>query len=141
GMGAQHAKIILPSVKVVENRTIYLNILGHLQTIAKAISLPIGVWEDHIIFLALALYLVELDSRIFQRVHRYAYNIITWSDELKLCYIQQYLRTQRLRIERVENRGIYIHDVQCQAYIQLRTSFGLDIHADEVIRMDYLKLY
>ena len=93
------------------------------------------------IFLALALYLGELDSRIFQRVHRYAYNIITWSDELKLCYIQQYLRTQRLRIERVENRGIYIHDVQCQAYIQLRTSFGLDIHADEVIRMDYLKLY
>ncbi len=63
------------------------------------------------IFLALALYLGELDSRIFQRVHRYAYNIITWSDELKLCYIQ------------------------------LRTCFGLDIHADEVIRMDYLKLY
>jgi NADH dehydrogenase (ubiquinone) Fe-S protein 1 len=141
GIGAQHAKIILPSVTVVDKRTIYLNIHGHIQTSAKAISLPIGVWKDHMIFLALALYLGELDSRIFQRVHRYAYNIITWSDELKLCYIQQYLRTQRLRIERVENRGIYIHDVQCQAYIQLRTSFGLDIHADEVIRMDYLKLY
>src|SRR5690606_26769536 len=141
GIGAQHAKIILPSVTVVDKRTIYLNIHGHIQTSAKAISLTIGVWKDHMILLALALYFGELDSRILQRVYRYVYNIITWSDELKLCYIQQYLRTQRLRIERVENRGIYIHDVQCQAYIQLRTCFGLDIHADEVIRMDYLKLY
>jgi hypothetical protein len=141
GIGAQNAKIILPSVTSVDKRTFYLNIHGHIQMSAKAISLPIGVWKDPIIFVALALYLGELDARMYQRVHRYAYNIIAWSEELKLFYMEQYQRVQRMRYENVVNSVERINNAQRNALRRIRTCFGIDRHVDEVIRMDYLRLY
>lgn len=143
-IGAHSAKIVLPSVTSVDKATLFLNSHGYIQRSAKTLSLPLAVWRDNTVFIALAFYMAELDDRINQRVARCAYNLMAMYDEQNVRFMKQYRRIKRLRREPEGDfilSIIFMNADQLKEYKALRSRFGLERPADEIMRMDYLKLY